>query len=84
MFMLIICSYDILDFVVKQSIQNPLTRMKKTCSSKNTPPFWASMHPMPTVQHEGVKSCLHAPTQDHYKGLPNTMLINTFNVYFLP
>ena len=30
MFMLIICSYDILDFVVKPNLQNPLTRMKKT------------------------------------------------------
>ena len=48
---------------------------KRLASSKNTFPFWASMHPMQTIQHEGVKSCLHAPTQDHYKGLPNTMLI---------
>ena len=39
MFMLIICSYDILDFVVKQSIQNPLTRMKKTWLIQEHAPF---------------------------------------------
>ena len=38
MFMLIICSHDILDFVVKQNIQN-LTRMKKTCFIQEHFPF---------------------------------------------
>ena len=69
---------------LNQTYKIPLQGWKRLASSKNIVPFRASMHPMHPIQHEGMKSCLHAPTQDHYKGLPSTMLINTLNVYALP